>query len=104
MPGTRLRGRAHACAVWLGFLLKEQGIDDAFVTAHSREIAEAWDSFLIGSPAHRRDVEELLSKLPEAEREKARDERQDRNRSSMNQIGEAAYRYAKAYREAAVPS
>lgn len=81
--------------------LVEQGIDDAFVTAHSLEIADAWDSFLIGSASHRRDIEELLEKLPPEEREKARNERQDRNRSSLNRIGERAYMLAKHYREAA---
>jgi len=83
--------------------LAEQGIDNDFVAEHSLEIADAWDSFLIGNAAQRRDIEEILALIPDEDaRKKARDDRQDRNRSSMCKIGEAAYQNAEAYRKAAV--
>lgn len=57
--------------------------------------AEAYESFLIGSPAVRADVESMLAMLPDAAaRKKFIDDRQERQRSSMNEIGESAYKLA----------
>lgn len=79
--------------------LKEHGIDEHFCDDKLPEIADALDSFLIGDPNERSDVESMLAELPEEKREAWRAKRQDRHRSSMNQIGEAAYRYANVIRQ-----
>lgn len=81
--------------------LQSHGIDDKFIDNHLSEIADAYDSFLIGGLRQRKDAEEMLEMLPEEKREEWKASRQDRHRSSMNQIGETAAKYAKAYREAA---
>lgn len=61
--------------------------------------AEAFESFLIGSPAVRADVESMLAMLPDAAaRKKFIDDRQDRQRSSMNEIGASAYKLGKLLR------
>lgn len=75
------------------------GIDGPWIKAHKEEIADALDSFLIGGKNERADVETMLAELPEEKREEWRAKRQDRHRSSMNRIGEAAYRLAKRIRE-----
>ena len=77
-----------------------RGIDGEWVESHKAELADAWDSFLIGNASDRKDVEEMLRLIPENKRAEWRAGRQDRHRSSMSQIGEAAYFYAKKYREA----
>lgn len=82
-----------------GAWLESRGITSEWVDSHLSEIADALDSFLIGGPAERADVESMLAELPEEKRVAWRAKRQDRHRSSMNQIGEAAYAYAKAIRE-----
>ena len=79
--------------------LENHGIDKKWVEVHLTEIADALDSFLIGGPNERADVESMLAMLPEEKREEWRAQRQDRHRSSKNQIGEAAYAYAKAIRK-----
>lgn len=77
---------------------ESRGIDSDWVDAHRDGIADAFDSFLIGSTEQRVDIEEAMAAMTPEAREKYRAERQDRNRSSMNQIGEAAYEYAKQFR------
>lgn len=78
--------------------LKDRGIDDQWVKANRLEIADALDSFLIGGSDKRADVESMLEMLPEDKREQWKNERQDRHRSSMCQIGEGAYKMAKNLR------
>ena len=81
--------------------LDDRGIDSKFIDAHLLEIADAFDSFLIGDVKYRLDVESMLAALSEEAREKWRAERQDRYRSSVNKIGEAAYKYADKLRKKA---
>jgi hypothetical protein len=81
--------------------LDDRGIDSKWVSEHSAEIADAYESFLIGGLHERADVESMLAALPPKKREKWRAERQDRHRTSLNQIGEAAYKMAKKFRKAA---
>lgn len=78
--------------------LESRGINTEWVDQHCEEIAAAYDSFLIGDARKRADVESMLAMLPEDKRQEWRDQRQDRHRSSLNQIGEAAYAKAKAMR------
>lgn len=78
--------------------LEDRGINDEWVLDNSEAIADALDSFLIGDARHREDVEAMLSEIPEDRREAVRNDRQGRNRSSMNAIGENAYAIAKALR------
>ena len=78
--------------------LAERGIDTDWVDDRAEEIADALDSFLIGSLSARQDVLDMLDELPEENRQSWRDRRQDRHRSSMNQIGEAAYQTAMSLR------
>lgn len=79
--------------------LDDRCVDSNFIDAHLLEIADAFDSFLIGDVNHRLDVESMLAALPEEAREKWRAERQDRHRTSVNKIGEAAYMYADKLRK-----
>lgn len=74
--------------------LKAHGIDRDWIDAHALEIADALDSFLIGNPHTRADVESMLAELPPEKREAWRLKRQGRHRTSMSQIGEAAYEMA----------
>lgn len=78
--------------------LTARGIDAAFIDAHLVEIADGLESFLIGGASRRADVESMLAMLPEEKREQWRAERQNRHRSSLNQIGEFAYERAKRIR------
>lgn len=78
--------------------LEDRQINGAWVESHRSEIADALDSFLIGDPASRQDVEEMLAEVPPEKREALMARRQDRHRSSMNQIGERAYEMAKHLR------
>lgn len=78
--------------------LDGHGITPEWTDDHLEEIAAALESFLIGGPAERADVESMLAELPEEKRKAWRAKRQDRHRSSMNQIGESAYKYAAAIR------
>ncbi len=74
--------------------LDARGINDTWVVEHAKEIADALDSFLIGKPSERKDVESMLAMLTKKQQEKWRAERQDRHRTSMSQIGETAYQTA----------
>jgi hypothetical protein len=80
-------------------MLGEDGELTGYIKAHAKEIADAYDSFLIGSVSDRQDVVEMLKLIPEDKREKWRAERQDRHRSSMSKIGERAYQLARQMRE-----
>lgn len=82
--------------------MTEHGIDDDWIELHRDEIADAFDSFLIGKFEDRQDVLDMLAELPEEKQEAWRARRQDRHRSSLNRIGEAAYEYAKRLRRARV--
>jgi len=74
--------------------LKEKGIDSKWADSHRLEIADALDSFLIGGADKRADVESMLRMLSDDKKKEWRDERQNRRRSSLNQIGESAYKTA----------
>lgn len=82
-----------------GEWLEERGVNSEWIDEHRNEIADAYDSFLIGDAAEREDAESMLEMLPEEKRQEWRDQRQDRRRSSMSQIGEAAYAKAKQLRD-----
>lgn len=78
--------------------LQDRGMNKAWFDAHVQQIADAFDSFLIGGQNEREDVESMLALLDDDKRERWRADRQDRHRSSINQIGERAYDYAKNLR------
>ena len=79
---------------WDEFVVKH-GIDEVWMDSHLYEIAEAFDSFLIGSPSERADAEAALSLLANPrEVRKWKLQRQDRLRTSLSAIGESAYSYA----------
>jgi hypothetical protein len=81
--------------------LQDRGINDDWVDSHAADIAEAYDSFLIGSLNQRHDVEKILALLSAEKREEWKADRQDRHRTSMNRIGEAAMSFAKKFRKIA---
>lgn len=81
--------------------LKDRGINQEWIDAHLLELADAFDSFLIGSPATRADVKEMLALIPPEKQQQWKDSRQDRHRTSLSRIGEAAYQYAARFRKAA---
>lgn len=77
---------------------KANGIDVDWLDENRAAIADALDSFMIGSLESRRDVEVMLAEIPEDKRERIKLDRQHRHRTSLNQIGEYAYRLAKRLR------
>lgn len=79
--------------------MKDRGIDGNWMKEHRAEVADALDSFLIGGLSSRRDVLDMLAELPPEKREAWRARRQDRHRSSVNAIGEAAYKLAAQLRK-----
>lgn len=103
--GARDLATDEQTPVWFGWpeWLADRGIDNAWAKANAAAIADAFDSFLIGKPSHREDVESMLKLIPEEKREQWRNERQERHRSSLSQIGERAYQLAKQWRKL-VPS
>lgn len=76
---------------------QEQGIEDLskYIDDHKTDIAMILDTVLIGD---RSDVENTLPLIAEDQRQKWLDDRHDRKRSSMNDIGKAAKSIAKALR------
>lgn len=78
--------------------LKQRGVNAKWFQAHWAEVADALASFLIGTPTDRADVVDMLAQLPADKREAWRDRRQDRHRTSLNRIGEAAYATAERLR------
>jgi hypothetical protein len=100
---TPVDGEGESSPVLFGWdeWMKEKGIDSDWIEAHTAEIADALDSFLIGNAAKRADVESMLEMLPDDKKQEWRDQRQDRHRSSLNQIGETAYELAKHLRSKA---
>jgi len=78
--------------------LEGRGINQDWIESHKAEIADAFDSFLIGKANERADVESMLALIPEDKQAQWRAERQDRHRTSLNQIGERAYQLAKRLR------
>jgi hypothetical protein len=97
----QVSGEGEGTPVFFGWQewLDERGIDANWIEEHRYQIADAYESFLIGDAAKRDDIESMLAILPEEKRREWRDQRQDRHRSSMNRIGEAAYARAKQLRD-----
>lgn len=80
--------------------MKEHGIDDEWITRHINVVADALDSMLIGSFADRINAIKMLSQLAPHKRDAWKQKRQNRLRTSLNGIGERAYRMAKELRKA----
>jgi len=101
---TPVDGNGESSPVLFGWeeWMKEKGIDNEWIAEHKLAIADALDSFLIGDPNRRADVESMLEMLPDDKKAEWRGSRQDRNRTSLNQIGESAYKLAKQLREPAL--
>ena len=80
--------------------LKEQKIEvKNFVEAHRREIADALDSVLIGSENARQEAESAIALMPPEKREAWLAERHERERTSMNDIGAKAKKWAAVLRK-----
>jgi hypothetical protein len=79
--------------------LADRGIDNEFLSTNAEAIARAFESFIIGSASDRRELELVLKELPVERRESFIRERQERMRSSFNQIGERAYMLAKQFQK-----
>ena len=83
--------------------LKEQGIEDLgkYIDEHTKEMADILATVLIGGKADREEVESALALMPDEEaRKKWLDDRHDKRRSSMNNIGAAAWAWARKLRSA----
>ena len=82
--------------------LKEQGIEDLgkYIDDHAKEMADILDTVLIGGKTDREEVESTLSLLPEDQRQKWLEDRHERRRSSMNNIGAASWAWARKLRSA----
>lgn len=77
--------------------LKEHDLEDlgGFIEAHRAEVAEALESVLIGSESDRKTFDKVIACISDpGDRQKARDTYHDQKRSSMNDIGGAAWEYA----------
>ena len=97
----RADGEGETTPVLFGWneWLADRGVDQAWVDSHRIEIADAYDSFLIGSASQRADIDEAVAAMPEEKRKEFILKRQNKRRSSMNQIGEYAYELAEFFRE-----
>lgn len=97
VPALIFGGGEEWCLLHLdkGF---EQTVHDV-LTDKRRELADCLDSCVIGSASARLDFLKAMQGMADpAEREKYREERQDRLRSSLNDIGTRAYKLAAKYR------
>jgi hypothetical protein len=73
---------------------------DETLAAEAEAVATALDSLWIGGPAERIEVEAALALIPDPKaRRKYLEERHKRRRTSMNNIGKAAWFYAERIRE-----
>jgi hypothetical protein len=80
----------------------EHGIDEQWIDSHAHELAEAFESFLIGPVEDREVIESIIREMQSAsEIRKWKLERQDKLRSSFSAIGEAAYLAGDHFREVA---
>jgi len=83
---------------------KEKGVESLgdYINAHREEVATCLDTFLIGDMKERKAFDRLIGCIsnPE-EKEKARLAFHDEKRSSMNNIGEYAWKLAKELRASA---
>lgn len=93
-------GEGESSPVMFGWneWMKQKGINEQWVEANKLEIADALDSFLIGKAERRADLESMLELLADDKKQEWIDKRQERNRTSLNKIGETAYKLAEQLR------
>ena len=72
---------------------------DDIMTHRADELADCFDSCLIGGLDDRKDYDAAIARIDADARSGFRTERHDRRRSSMNDIGGRAYAMAQALRE-----
>lgn len=78
----------------------DRGIDlNKYIDDNCSKIADVLDSVMLGSAKERKDLDMLLERLGEDERRKYIEERNDRIRSSMNDIETRAHTLAKMLRK-----
>lgn len=70
----------------------EHGINADFVNANKQKLHDAFDSFLIGSVSERKELDFALSKMTDEAKTSYLAERQERQRTSLNTIGENAFK------------
>lgn len=94
-------GKGESTPILFGWeeWFEQKGINSVWIECNRLAIADALDSFLIGSANMRADVESMLEMLPDDKKKEWQEQRQDRHRSSISQIGEAAYAKAAALRK-----
>jgi hypothetical protein len=86
---------------WDAFFEKHEIDLPKFIDAHLEEIIACMDSVLIGRESNRIDVESALEAMTPENRESYLEKWIDRRRSSMNDIGAGAKRWADALRKKA---
>jgi hypothetical protein len=75
-----------------------------FLDENRTKVADALDTVLIGSERNRRTFEKVLACITDPiERQKARDTYHDEKRSSLNDIGAAAWNLARSLRKPREP-
>lgn len=84
-----------------GEWLQSYGLNDEWLAEHRLQVADALDSFLIGSASDRDELRRAMELMTPEAREQFKSERNERQRSSMNNIGRAAYAMAARLRAAA---
>lgn len=87
--------------------LKENGVEDLrrFIDVNKFEIAECLDSIMIGGIEDRKAYDKGLELIEtEENRQKWKDDWHDQRRTSMNNIGQSAWNYAKRLRDEEGPN
>lgn len=77
------------------------GTIDNYIDGHKADIAAALDTVRIGSIGDREELEEALEAMAPSKRAAFLEKRNDNRRTSMNDIGSRAAKYAKLLRELA---
>lgn len=85
------------------YWLAEHGVDDldAWLTANYLRVAEFLETCAYGSRLEREAFDQAIARMTPEHAEAHREWWNDRNRSSMNNIGQAAAAYAKTLRKKA---
>lgn len=102
---TPIDGNGESSPIMFGWdeWFSAKGIDEKWIDKNKIAIADALDSFLIGTEKDRKDVESHIELLSEDAKKEWLDKQQDKIRGSLNKIGEKAYGIARQLRKQVEP-
>ena len=84
---------------WEDWLAKREIDLSQYIKDNRLLLADILDTVMLGTPSGRADLEAMLAEIPEERREAWIADRNDRRRSSLNDIEGVAHKYAKRLRE-----